>query len=94
MPWRHNQAVEPDPERLETLKEAIRQTHGGEPVYRETVLVKEMFRGGPAWEAEVGVFLLGEGQCFAFFMPDGTVAAVLMEPPVHTAADAVRVTLV
>jgi hypothetical protein len=42
------------------LAEAIRHLYNVEPVYVETVPVKEMFQGQTVWEGEVEVFDIPE----------------------------------
>jgi hypothetical protein len=41
---------------LPALKEAIRQMHGCEPTFVESVPVRETFNGATVWEGEVQVF--------------------------------------
>jgi hypothetical protein len=75
------------------FEKAIQATHGASAslIRREHVL--ERFQGEVVWEGEVLVFQL-QGHpsarwCYAWEV-DGEVTAVLHEPPVRSAQDAVR----
>jgi hypothetical protein len=78
------------------FREAIRATHGAESqlVHRERVV--EVFDGEIVWEGEVLVFHLRDhpeaSECYAWEV-DGQVTAVLRVPPVRTALDAVRASI-
>jgi hypothetical protein len=82
---------------LATFERAIQATHGAgsKLVGRERVV--ERFRGEIVWEGEVLVFELhghaSAKRCYAWEV-DGEVTAVLGEPPVANARDAVRASLV
>jgi hypothetical protein len=47
---------------IEELQDAIRNLYNTEPVYVETVPVKEVFQGQTVWEGEVEVFDLPDPQ--------------------------------
>src|SRR5438132_857730 len=42
--------------RIDELKDVIRELHGTEATHVETVPVKETFQGQPVWEGDVEVF--------------------------------------
>lgn len=75
---------------------AIRAVHRAEARYLGSELVEERFEGEPVWTGEVLVFeLLGHPtatRCYAWEV-DGEVTAVLHEPPVDSAAAAVRASI-
>jgi hypothetical protein len=79
-----------------TFRKAIRATHGADAqlVHRQPVV--ERFEGEVVWEGEVLVFQLqGHPQattCYAWEV-DGQVTAVLGVPPVRSALDAVRASI-
>ena len=82
---------------LSTFARAIQATHGAgsKLVGRERVV--ERFQGQVVWEGEVLVFEL-QGhptatRCYAWEV-DGEVTAVLEEPPVKSAQDAVRAAII
>ena len=81
----------------------IRQLHKCEPVRRvETVPVKEVFNGQTVWDGEVEVFeVTGHPRakrCYAWSAFQGTpkkrFTAVLEIPPVDSALNAVKVSIV
>jgi hypothetical protein len=47
-----------DPKEITKLKDAIRATHGCESLHVESVVVKEVFEGQPAWETKVEFSIL------------------------------------
>jgi len=78
---------------LPAFERAIREMHGhdGQLVGHERVV--EMHQGEVVWEGDVLVFqLVGHpsAQVVYAWEVDGTVTAVLGEPPVRSASDAVR----
>ena len=85
------------------LREAVERLHGGRARLREIAPVVERFRDQVVWEGAVHVFDL-EGHakatvCYAWTSPVGEgeqrrYYAVLGLPPVKSAADAVRVSIV
>lgn len=89
--------------RVESLKTAIRETHGCESKYLESFLVKETFEGNVAWEGNVSLFALDEHPnaqyCYAWASPlkgspKWRYYAVLKIPPVDSAGAAVRAAIV
>jgi hypothetical protein len=76
---------------------AIRETHGVSARLIGRERVQEAFEGDPVWDGEVLVFeLLGHPtatRCYAWEV-DGEVTAVLGEPPVDSAQEAVRTAIV
>jgi hypothetical protein len=78
---------------LDYFHEAIRATHGAESELVRRERVVEQFQGETVWEGEVLVFALkghpSARWCYAWEV-DGVVTAVLHEPPVASALDAVR----
>ena len=81
---------------LETFHEAIRATHGAKASLVARERVEERFEGQPVWTGEVLVFELGDhpraSLCYAWEV-DGEVTAVLGVPPVKSARDAVRASI-
>jgi hypothetical protein len=85
------------------LRQVVERLHGGRARLREAVHLVEHFRGQVAWEGTVHVFDL-EGHpkaavCYAWTSPVGDSGqrrfyAVLGLPPVNSAADAVRASIV
>jgi len=79
-----------------TFRKAIRATHRVDArlVHRQPVV--ERFKGDTVWEGEVLVFQLqGHPEartCYAWEV-DGQVTAVLRVPPVRSAVDAVRASI-
>jgi len=91
-----------DPEII-SLLEAINRLHGASARFREKVYVREMFRGGVAWEGDVFVFELKNHPAakfaYAWSSPiEGSdkrkFYAVLHEGPVKTPTDAVKAAIV
>jgi len=85
---------------IDSLKKAIRATHGCGARHFTTVPVTEMFRGKVAWQGEVEVFDLVNHPtaqtCYAWsYDDDGTTltTAVLGLPPVNSAETAVKVAI-
>ena len=88
---------------LSELKAKIRLLHGCEATHRQTVPVKEVFRGQTAWEGEVEVFdLTGHAKakrCYAWGYPNDKkpesldVVTVLELPPVVSPETAVKVAI-
>ena len=88
----------------DALAAAVHRLHGGKPRWVVTVSVLEEHEGAVVWEGEVQVFAL-EGHheaavCYAWEEPPEEeggkprVFAVLHVPPVASAADAVRASIV
>lgn len=93
----------PDEVPLEALQEAIRNLHGCESTWIETVPVKEAFRGQTIWEGKVSVFTLHghptATRCYAWSHAVGDTerrrfVAVLHVPPVESPEKAVRAAIV
>lgn len=89
-----------DPEYLAGLQRAIKSTFGLEAEFVETVALAESIRGAVVWEGEVEVFAVAghseAKRCFAWAhdVATGTHAVVVLEiPPVRSARDAVRVSI-
>jgi hypothetical protein len=89
---------------IEELQEAIRHLYQAEPIYVETVPVKEVFQGQTVWEGEVEVFDLADAEnasrvyAWAYETdqvdePKRTVT-VLHVPPVTSPELAVRASIV
>jgi hypothetical protein len=88
---------------LAELREVVERLHGGRARLSEVVPVVERFRGQVVWEGAVHVFDL-EGHpkaavCYAWTSPVGEgdqrrFYAVLGMPPINSAADAVRASIV
>ena len=82
---------------LVEFQQAIYATHGAQAELAERVLVVETFEGAEVWRGEVLVFQLqGHStakRCYAWEV-DGEVTAVLEVPPVRSARDAVRASIV
>ncbi len=78
---------------LSTFEHAIAETHGAKARLARRERVVERFEGEVVWQGEVLVFeLLGHPSaawCYAWEV-DGEVTAVLGEPPIKSAQDAVR----
>lgn len=89
---------------IEELQEAIRNLHGCEAEYLETVPVKETFQGQTVWEGEVEVFEIhghpAAKRCYAWSHASGAndrgkrYVAVLELPPVDSPQNAVRTAIV
>ncbi len=79
------------------FQHAIQETHGASSEFVERVYVVEEFEGDTVWEGEVLVFELlnhpTAQYCYAWEV-DGTVTAVLHEPPVDSPQAAVRAAIV
>ena len=85
---------------LGELKTKIRLLHGCDATHRQTVPVKEVFRGKVIWDGEVEIFdLCGHAKakhCYAWGYPNKKepdkldVVAVLEIPPVVSPETAVR----
>jgi len=86
------------------LREVIKQLHGSDAVYVETVPVKEVFQGQTVWEGEVEVFDLTDNPdanrvfawAYDFDDPDKPTqhVTVLQIPPATTPENAVRAAIV
>ena len=86
------------------IQVAVQQLHNCGAVWRETVLVHEVFRGKTVWQGDVEVFDLHghpkAKRCYAWSHLDGPndertrFVAVLEIPPVESAETAVRVQIV
>lgn len=89
-------------EYIERLQMVIRQLHKCDATHVETVPVRELFQGKPVWEGEVEVFAvtghLRAKKAYAWSEnqgePNEKFTAVLEIPPVKSALDAVRVSIV
>ncbi len=86
---------------LETLQDAIKQMHGCDSTHRETIPVREAFRGQTVWGGEVEVFDLAghpdADTCFAWGHDAGEGSryfAVLKIPPVTSPQTAVQAVVV
>src|ERR1700760_1369838 len=84
-------------ETVERLKNAIHALHGGEATHRESVPVKETFKGQTVWDGVVEVFhLKGHPKTdtvYAWLHDNGSKTlpvTVLHVHPALTPADAVR----
>jgi hypothetical protein len=88
---------------LAELKAKIRLLHGCDATYRQTVPVKEVFRGKTVWDGDVEVFdLTGHAKakrCYAWGYPSDklpgelAVVTVLEIPPVVSPETAVKVAI-
>ena len=88
---------------LGELKAKIRLLHGCDATHRQTVPVKEMFRGQTAWDGEVEIFDLNghakAKRCYAWGYPNDQkpdkldMVAVLEIPPVVSPETAVKVAI-
>ena len=82
---------------IEELKSIIRRLHGAEAMHRESVPVKEVFRGETVWECIVEVFdLAGHPKASRVYWksePDHHVT-VLHLGPIKSAANAVIAAIV
>ncbi len=83
------------------FERAIRATHECSATYRDVIQVREEFEGQLVWEGNVYVFDVDHPEastCFAWSFPgEGTaqrICTVLKKPPINTAAEAVRVSIV
>lgn len=88
---------------IEALKQAIRDLHGCDATWVESVKVRELFEGEPVWEGHVQVFdLRGHptaNRCYAWSHEvEGSekrrFVVVLNQPPVDSPAAAVRAAIV
>lgn len=88
---------------VEALREAIRNLHGCESVWIESVPVKETFEGQTVWEGTVQVFDLVRHRtakrCYAWSYETGEggkrrFIAVLHQEPVDSPQAAVRAAIV
>ena len=81
---------------IATFESAIRAMHGAGSRLISRERVDERFGGDPVWQGEVLVFELLDHptatRCYAWEV-DGEVTAVLGEPPVDSAAAAVRASI-
>jgi hypothetical protein len=83
---------------IDELKDIIRKLHGAEATHRESVPVKEIFKGETVWEGIVEVFdLAGHPKASRVYAwknePDHHVT-VLHLGPIKSAGDAVRAAIV
>lgn len=89
---------------IEELQDAIRHLYHTEPVYVETVPIKELFQGQTVWEGEVEVFDLPDSpnadRVYAWAhetdnvdQPKRTVT-VLHIPPVTSSQKAVQASII
>ena len=88
------------PDRIKSLQHAIKEMHGCDSRYVESVPVHEVFRGQTAWKGTVEVFaLLGHERAkraYAWQYEDGAETksvAVLEIPPVDSPQSAVQVAI-
>jgi hypothetical protein len=88
------------PDAFQTIRHAIRETHGCEARHVESVPVHEVFRGETAWQGTVEVFdLIGHPKAkraYAWSFKDGNAiksVAVLEIPPVDSPQTAVKVAI-
>ena len=88
---------------LDALRDAIRNLHGCDSTWAESVPVKETFEGQTVWEGEVRVFdLIGHPtakRCYAWSHTVGDsenrrFVAVLHQPPVDSPRAAVKAAVV
>jgi hypothetical protein len=83
---------------IEELQDVIRKLHGAEPTHRESVPVKETFKGQTVWEGVVEVFdLVGHPRAaiaYAWKNSADHHVTVLHLGPIKSAADAVRAAIV
>ena len=87
---------------IDELADVIRKLHGSEATHVETVPVKETFQGQTVWEGDVEVFDVAghprAKRAYAWSVDEGTpqerFTAVLEIPPVKSAQDAVKVSIV
>lgn len=88
---------------IQALQEAIERLHGCQATFRETVPVVEQYEGQTVWDGEVHVFdIKGHptaSACYAWSSPvEGSEKhkfyAVLHVPPVVSATEAVRASIV
>ena len=87
---------------VEALQEAIRNLHGCESAWVESVPVKEIFQGQTVWEGEVQVFeLTGHPtatRCYAWsYATEGNArrfVAVLHQGPIDSPEKAVKAAVV
>ena len=86
--------------RIDELRDVIHRLHGAEATHRETVPVRETFRGETVWEGLVEVFdLVGHPKAlvaYAWTNESETKpnhVTVLHLGPVKSAVDAVRVAI-
>jgi len=82
---------------VQLFYEAIEASHGAKAALIARERVEERFEGQTVWEGEVLVFELENhpqaARCYAWEV-DGQVTAVLGVPPVRSARDAVRASIV
>ncbi len=83
------------------FERAIRATHECSATFRDVTQVREEFGGKLVWEGSVYVFDVDHPEastCFAWSFPgEGAaqrICTVLKKPPIATAADAVRASIV
>ncbi len=87
---------------LEAAQLAIRQTHGCEAVYQESVRVTERYQGKVVWDGQVEIFSVphqpsGATRCYSWGYEDaGTTRfiCVMGIPPIVSAEDAVKAAVV
>lgn len=88
---------------IEALRQAIRDLHGCDSTWVESVEVRELFEGQPVWEGYVQVFdLRGHPMATRCYAWSHTVddsdkrrfVVVLHQPPVDSPAAAVRAAIV
>ena len=89
--------------RIDELRSVIRHLHGAEATHRESVPVKETFRGETVWEGAVEVFdLIGHPKASRIYAWTNETedpakphhVAVLHLGPIKSAVDAVRAAIV
>ncbi len=81
---------------ISDFRHAIKETHGVKARFLYQEQVVETFEGERVWEGEVLVFALKghstANLCYAWEV-DGTVTAVLGEPPIDSSLAAVRLVI-
>jgi hypothetical protein len=91
-----------DKQSIERLQRVIRQLHNCDATHAGTEAVRELFRGETVWEGEVEVFTVTghprAKRAYAWSVNQGMsnekFTAVLEIPPVKSAVDAVRLSIV
>jgi hypothetical protein len=91
-----------DPEYIERLQMAIQHLHRCDAEHVDTVRIYETFRGSPVWEGKVEVFSVSgharAKRCYAWGDHQGRAderyTAILELPPVKSALDAVKVSII
>jgi hypothetical protein len=102
LPWMADEivalAVNDQPATIEALQRAIKDLHGLDATYRDSVEVVEKFMGKLVWSGEVHVFDVSPRTvraCYAWVAPNATgeadeLIAVLSDGPITSPVAAVR----